>query len=94
MEDIGIKLVMPNDEIINKVAKDKQIEINGFVLKKGTKIKLRIFDKELVGNLYFNAEKKMLLFNENGKEKTENDFNILGYICHITEINDIIVDVL
>lgn len=91
MKDIGLNLVLPSDEIIEKVSKEKQIIINGFFLKSGTKIKLRVFDKEITGMLYFDENKKMLLFKE---KKESSGFNILGYIWHITEIDDVIVDVL
>ena len=91
MKDIGLNLVIPKDEIFNEVSRNKQITINGYLLKQGTKIKLRIFDKEISATLFFDEKRKMLLFSEN---KESLGFNILGYILHITEIDDEIVGVL
>ncbi len=79
MKDIGIKLEIPSDALMKKVAKEKQFEYKGKIFKEGSIITLRLFNKKFNVKLFFDENKKMLMY----KDPINNaSFNILGYMSN------------
>jgi hypothetical protein len=73
-------LTIPKPELSEKVGKEKQIEYNNVIYKHGSKVSLSFFGKTFQIELFFDENKKMLMFND---PDTKHPFNFLGYIENV-----------